>query len=143
MAVLDYAALTKTPPLRRRTFKVGPDGDEVVMRELSVSEQLNAEKIFGTGGDDAESRVRSTVGKVAVSLCNEDGTPMCSGDQAPALVDALMSGPGNILRDLMLACVEMNKPVDTGTALGNSGEITSGDSSSSSPVISDAQVLAA
>lgn len=140
MGFLGKDDLLKKASLKRATVKVG-DGDEVVMRELSVADRLTAGKFFGEVKEgDTVGQTKAMLAQVAMSLCNEDGTQMCAGEEEVAIVaQALMDRSSRLVQDLINECLTLNGfgKEAIKEALGNSGEITTGNSSSGSPVISD------
>jgi hypothetical protein len=144
LGFLGKDALLQKTALRRATVKVGPDGDEVVMRELSVTDRMRAGKMVGEVKEgDTEGQTRALLAQVALALCNEDESPMCANDdEVSLLASALMDRSSRLVQDMITECLALNGfgKEALKDAVGNSAEIPSSGSSSSSLAISDTQV---
>lgn len=125
--------------LRREVVEVEGLG-EVKMRELSVGERMEWEKKHeATEGEDRD--VVTSLALVAVSLCNDDGSPMFSEDEIHQAVEALKAKPERVVEQLQRAFLRISGLTDEAVeqAVGNSIEIPSEPPSTDSPGISDTQ----
>lgn len=128
----------KDTDLKREAVEVDGLG-EVLMRELSVGERLDVARLFPQ--DMVDRDTATSLGYVALSLCEPDGSPMFSRDEVLAAVDHLKAKAQRTIEQLQTAFLRMNGLSDEAVseAVGNSIEIPSGGGSSDSPGISDTQ----
>lgn len=130
MALLGKDALLRKRGLKREEIHIGPLDGSVRMRELSVSERLDASKRFGSLDEaDAGSQMRAILGLVARSLCNDDDSPMFPTDaEQDEMVTAFLDMSSASVQELMDECLRLNglgkyTKEALKEAVGNSSEI--------------------
>lgn len=141
MALIDKSALLAKPTLRQESVHIDALGGEVLMGVLSTAQRLAASKRFASLADnDSEGGYKALLAQVAMSLRNEDGTPMCADDAAvDELVAALLEHPGSVADELTNEFVRIqgNAKDKLKAIVGNSDEIPSASTPSGSAGISE------
>lgn len=137
--MLNREQFLKDTDLQREAVAVEGLG-EVLMRELSVGERLDLDRLFPEDMADRDTAV--SLGYVALSLCEPDGSQMFARDEILPAVELLKTKAQRTIEQLQKAFLRMNGLTEEAIkeAVGNSTEIPSGGGSSASPEISDTQL---
>ena len=117
-----------SPTLKQETVTIASLGGEVILSELSVADRLRASKVFAAVAEgDTDGTYRALLAQVAMSLRNEDGSPMCGPDDIAGMVESLMQHPGKVVDELTSECMRIQGigKEDLKETVGNSDEIPS------------------
>lgn len=138
-----------TRPPEQRPMKT-LDGDVAFLKRLSAGERLRVGE-YAKSLPDAENNETSATRVVllvtALTLCEEDGSRMWAADSDEEAIDGILHHDQEVVEELIEHALEVNRMGKHATAglkeaVGNSDEIPTDSSSTSSPGISELPELA-
>lgn len=142
MSLLTKDQFLQAPEPKREEVEVYGLG-RTLMREMMVNERQGWQRRHrarkGKGGEDVDADLDLSLAMIAASLCVDGGGPMFAENEIAGAVEALKAKSQRTVEELQKHFLKINgmDPEALKEEVGNSGEIPSDGSSTSSPGISD------